>query len=252
LSGHSGAAARSNCRCAGINRHGCVSSEGWRISGRESHQGNDQKPCSLDSREEGNESREPIDKAVFRMVSESSGKQLEKPSSPRRETGGARNHVTGDTGKSRTGEWLAEGSAVAKKSGNADGAKGSPVCSDSDKTAGKGEMTKAAISLQDPRRSLYVKAMLNQLGVFGECTFMSARQRRFRKPTRWREVMTEHPASTGHVRGHRGKRSGEISVSDQRRTNHTHIAAHALLRNWGRLHAGRSFLVSGLLRSCVW
>jgi hypothetical protein len=54
-------------------------------------------------------------------------KQLEKPSSPRREIGGKGNRITGDTGKSGTGERVAEGSAVAKKSGNADGAKG-PCC----------------------------------------------------------------------------------------------------------------------------
>src|SRR5918992_2703586 len=36
--------------------------------------------------------------------------------------------------------------------------RGPAVCSDSDKTGGKGEMTKAPISLQDLRRSLYVKA----------------------------------------------------------------------------------------------
>jgi hypothetical protein len=34
--------------------HVGVSSEGWRISGRQSHQGNSQEPCSLDSQEEGN------------------------------------------------------------------------------------------------------------------------------------------------------------------------------------------------------
>src|ERR671923_849336 len=36
--------------------------------------------------------------------------------------------------------------------------RGPAVCSDSDKTGGKGEMIKAPISLQDLRRSLYVKA----------------------------------------------------------------------------------------------
>src|SRR5918996_4049237 len=36
--------------------------------------------------------------------------------------------------------------------------RGPAVCSDSDKTGGRGEMTKAPISLQDLRRSLYVKA----------------------------------------------------------------------------------------------
>src|SRR6202171_5500364 len=36
--------------------------------------------------------------------------------------------------------------------------RGPAVCNDSNKKGGKGEMTKAPISLQDLRRSLYVKA----------------------------------------------------------------------------------------------
>src|SRR5437764_3919476 len=54
-------------------------------------------------------------------------KQLEKPSSPRREIGGEGNRITGGTRKSGNGERVAERSAVATKSGNADGAKG-PCC----------------------------------------------------------------------------------------------------------------------------
>jgi hypothetical protein len=42
-------------------------------------------------------------------------KQLEKPSSPRREIGGAGNRITGKTGKSGNGERVTEGSAVAEK-----------------------------------------------------------------------------------------------------------------------------------------
>ena len=54
-------------------------------------------------------------------------KQLEKPYSPRREIGGAGNRITGPTGKSGTGERVAEGSAVAGKQSNVCGAKG-PYC----------------------------------------------------------------------------------------------------------------------------
>jgi len=54
-------------------------------------------------------------------------KQLEKPSSPRREIGGAGNRITGKTGKSETGERVAEGFAVAEKQSNVCGAKG-PCC----------------------------------------------------------------------------------------------------------------------------
>src|SRR6266571_4538553 len=53
--------------------------------------------------------------------------QLEKPSSPRREIGGEGNRITGDTGKSGTGERVTEGSVVAEKQSNVCGAKG-PCC----------------------------------------------------------------------------------------------------------------------------
>src|SRR5467141_1556459 len=44
--------------------------------------------------------------------------------------------------------------------------RGPAVCNDSNKTGGKGEMTKAPISLQDLRRSLYVKAKAEPLWRF--------------------------------------------------------------------------------------
>jgi len=52
---------------------------------------------------------------------------MEKPSSSRREIGGAGNRITGKTGKSETGERVAEGFAVAEKQSNVCGAKG-PCC----------------------------------------------------------------------------------------------------------------------------
>jgi hypothetical protein len=51
-------------------------------------------------------------------------KQLEKPSSPRREIGGEGNRITGDSGKSATGERVTDGSVVAEKQSNVCGAKG--------------------------------------------------------------------------------------------------------------------------------
>ena len=44
------------------------------FNGNQTHQGKSQKPCSLDSEEEGNRIPKPIDKAIFGMASESSGR----------------------------------------------------------------------------------------------------------------------------------------------------------------------------------
>jgi hypothetical protein len=54
-------------------------------------------------------------------------KQLEKPSSSRREIGGAGSRITGDTGKSVEGERDSAGSVVARNRSNVRGAKG-PCC----------------------------------------------------------------------------------------------------------------------------
>src|SRR6266568_2140121 len=54
-------------------------------------------------------------------------KQLEKPSSSRREIGGAENRITGNTGKSMEDERELEGSIVSMKRGNARGERG-PCC----------------------------------------------------------------------------------------------------------------------------
>jgi RNA-directed DNA polymerase len=56
------------------------------------------------------------------------------------------------------GERDSAGSVVARKRSNARRAKRPAVCNGSNKKGGKGEMTKAPISLQNLRRSLYVKA----------------------------------------------------------------------------------------------
>jgi len=57
-------------------------------------------------------------------------------------------------------------------------------------------MTKAPISLQDLRRSLYVKAKAEPSWVSGDYTSTSARWRLCGKPTRWQEVMTGHRVLT--------------------------------------------------------
>ena len=57
--------------------------------------------------------------------------------------------ITGAPGNAVEGETVAEGSAVARKAGNAAGAKG-PYCSySSGRMGGRGALTKAPIHLQD-------------------------------------------------------------------------------------------------------
>ena len=53
-------------------------------------------------------------------------------------------------------------------------------------------MTKAPICLQDLRRSLYVKAKAEPTWRSGDYTCMSARWKRFMKPTRWQRRTMEH------------------------------------------------------------
>jgi hypothetical protein len=66
--------------------------------------------------------------------------------------------ITGNTGKSVDGERDSAGSVVARSGVMSVERRGPAVCNGSNKKGGKGEMTKAPISLQDLRRSLYVKA----------------------------------------------------------------------------------------------
>jgi hypothetical protein len=67
--------------------------------------------------------------------------------------------MTGNTGKRKDGERVAEGPVVARRRRNGRGAKGAPlfVVTPTKRKARVG-MTKTPISLQDLRRSLYVKA----------------------------------------------------------------------------------------------
>src|ERR1700682_116258 len=89
-----------------------------------------QRP-SLSSWGEGNMARRKLTEAARHSGGvtaaarwQGCAKQLEKPSSPRREIGGERNRITGDTGKSATGERVTDGSVVAEKQSNVCGAKG--------------------------------------------------------------------------------------------------------------------------------
>ena len=58
-------------------------------------------------------------------------------------------------------------------------------------------MTKAPISLQELRRSIYVKAKAEPAWRFWDCTSMSASWKHFAKPTRWRNKTRAHRALTG-------------------------------------------------------
>src|SRR3989442_14051490 len=92
-----------------------------------------QRP-SLSSWGEGNMARRKLTEAARHSGGvtaaarwQGCAKQLEKPSSPRREIGGERNRITGDTGKAVEDERGAERAAVATKCGNAARAEG-PCC----------------------------------------------------------------------------------------------------------------------------
>jgi hypothetical protein len=73
--------------------------------------------------------------------------------------------ITGNTGKTADGETVAARLGVARKWGNAHGAKG-PYCIEVlANTGGRGALTKAPIHLQDLRRRLYVKAKAEPIGL---------------------------------------------------------------------------------------
>ena len=80
------------------------------------------------------------------------------PTRPDEKSAEQESRITGDTGKSVEDDRVSEGFEVVKKRSNTRGAK-EPYCLEQlQQTEGKGEMTKAPISLQELRRSLYVKA----------------------------------------------------------------------------------------------
>jgi len=75
--------------------------------------------------------------------------------------------ITGAPGKAVEDERVAEGSIVARKAGNAAGAKG-PYCSySSSSMGGRGALIKAPSNLQDLRRRIYAKAKADSAGQGG-------------------------------------------------------------------------------------
>src|SRR4030095_13559641 len=93
----------------------------------------------------------------------------EKPSSSRRALGGGGQSYNGAPGKSTEDETAAARLGVAGKRGNARGAKGALLHRMSSTRGGRGEMTKAPITLQDLRRRLYVKATADPSWDFWAC-----------------------------------------------------------------------------------
>jgi len=89
-------------------------------------------------------------------------------------------------------------------------------------------MTNAPISLQDPRRSLYIsRRRLNQPVASGGCTSMSASGKRCTRPIRWREQQRGSGNRRGHVRSHRRRGSGGLSATDTGETGQQHVSANA-------------------------
>ena len=76
--------------------------------------------------------------------------------------------IPGNTGKSVDGERDSAGFVVAMKRSNVRGGQEALLfCNGSNKMEGKGEMTKAPISLQDPRGADMSRRRRNRLGVLG-------------------------------------------------------------------------------------
>jgi RNA-directed DNA polymerase len=98
--------------------------------------------------------------AVVAARKQGYAKQLEKPSSSRTRNRGSKvGTITAETGSELKDERVADGFVVAKKAGNAAGAK-EPCYSKfpSTKPGGKDEMKNTSIILQELRRRIYIKA----------------------------------------------------------------------------------------------
>ena len=65
-------------------------------------------------------------------------------------------------------------------------------CNGSNKTEGKGEMTKAPIGLQDLRRSLYVKAKAEPAWRFWGLYVHVCKMETLYEPTEWRQKTAGH------------------------------------------------------------
>jgi hypothetical protein len=75
--------------------------------------------------------------------------------------------------------------------------RGPTVGNDANETEGKGEMIKTPSSLQDLRKSLYVKAKAEPTWRFWGLYVHVSRWKRSKKLTGWRRIMTELRALTG-------------------------------------------------------
>src|ERR1700683_4834430 len=89
-------------------------------------------------------------------------------------------------------------------------------------------MTKTPISLQDLRRSLYVKAKAEPAWRFWGLYVHVCKRETIREAYEMaRSNKRGARYRRGHVRGHRGKRSGEFPEPDTGGTGRQHVSAHA-------------------------
>src|SRR4030088_3717537 len=104
--------------------------------------------------------------------------------------------------------------------------RGPAVCNGSNKKGGKGEMTKAPISLQDLKRSLYVKAKAEPSwrfwGLYVHVCKIETLRAAYEdgQKERWGTGNRR-----GHLRGHRGARRGGSARAVTGRTDRAHLPA---------------------------
>src|SRR6266567_4238237 len=103
--------------------------------------------------------------------------------------------------------------------------RGPAICNVSDIGAGKDEMTKASIDLQDLRRRIYVKAKAEPSWRSGVYTFTSARWRPCAQRMRWPNRTMGLGSRRGDLRSHRGARRGGSARAATGRADWAHLPA---------------------------
>src|ERR1700746_854042 len=104
--------------------------------------------------------------------------------------------------------------------------RGPAVGNDSNKKEGKGEMTNTPISLQDLRRSLYVKAKAEPTKRFWGLYVHVCKMETLQEAYQMAKKNDGAPGIDG-VTFEAIDESGEFSATDQGRTDHRHVSTHA-------------------------